>query len=405
MPTLNSPYIQPTISPYSYATNGLMNLPQQQRQQGQQTESGIGIGDIYDLSKKAYDLGGRSILPSGVATAIDDFGYNVFGVGQKVAGPGLDALSGSSAASLPWATSAPAAEGVAGGLSTSFTPMNIGAGIAGGFAANKVFGGGVGTDVGSAAGGMIGSIGGPVGTLVGSFIGGGIGSLFGNKKPSNRQQVGGVDFNTGKYQKEASLAVSQSGEKFSPQNAGLRDAYANASADLIQYLRNSGAEQTEAMNQVVMLFGDRSGYEFFWEKPDMTPEEKDPNNRKTENFGKDLGAFGEGLSDSIMSKFNLTGEQMAEAKAVFNRSLQQAGPAGATQQNAAGPRVPLVGGRKNTTWDDYMQRKLELDAQAERTTAAPKIAPTQTESRTTKPILDDFGGGRGKSIAGDAVPV
>lgn len=70
-----------------------------------------------------------------------------------------------------------------------FTPGNALAGFAGGFLANKVFGGGVGTSVGSAAGGIAGSaaagllsLAGPAGwalAALGAFAGGGIGSLFG----------------------------------------------------------------------------------------------------------------------------------------------------------------------------------------------------------------------------------
>lgn len=60
-----------------------------------------------------------------------------------------------------------------------------GAGILGGFAANAVFGGGAGTNIGATIGGGIGSIWGPLGAGVGSFLGGAIGSLFGGGKKAS----------------------------------------------------------------------------------------------------------------------------------------------------------------------------------------------------------------------------
>jgi hypothetical protein len=312
-----------------------------------------------DIASKARNLGNISntVFNPATAKAVDAFGHSTFGIGNIAQAPG------------PYLPGAAAPTGIADGLSTNFTPANAIGGFAGGFAANKVFGEGTGTSVGSTLGGIVGSFGGPLGSAAGAFIGGGIGSMF-NSKPSNRLQVGGINFDTGEYDAAGSQRFSQQGEKYSPQNASLRDTYSSAASDTIKYLRSIGAEQTTALNSLVVKVGDRSGYSYFWEPKPQSQDtvdfrgaqvnkelfEMSDADKGQKDFGKDPAAFSDGLREDILGKFNLTPEQAEEARQVFDaRAATSSGGENTQQGGRLQAAIPMVAGRK--TFKEYVNQK------------------------------------------------
>jgi len=139
---------------------------------------------------------------SGIGTSISSLGVNGFNalsglgttgtsVAQGIAGVGqnVNGLFGS--------TGNLGADFVTGGIATA------GAGIAGNFLGNAVFGdsknGSTGGSIGAVVGGVVGSIipviGTALGAAIGGFLGNGIGSLIGGK--SNNSAISEFDFGTG----------------------------------------------------------------------------------------------------------------------------------------------------------------------------------------------------------------
>lgn len=297
-------------------------------------------------------------------------------IGSNLLGGSGQVYTGALENALPWqAAGSPVSPTVASSMPKGMTTSagsglaNAGAGLVGGLAANAVFGGGTGTNVGSAVGtgaAMLAGLG-PVGIGIGAFLGGGLGSLFGKKKPSNKLQVGGINMATGQYDPEGSKLFSQSGNKFSEKNAAIRDAYSMASADMVKFLRDSGAQQKEEVGNLVIRAGDRSGYDYFFEKPTKSTETVDfrgsqrnkelmnmsDSERNIQSFGKDINKFGEGLQAGILSKFNLTPEQEAQARAMFNAKVSSiTNPQGSAAQ---GMPIPMIAPK--TTFDEFMQQQ------------------------------------------------
>jgi len=327
---------------------------------GEQQSSSPDVTGLIKVGKNLVTNTGPSILPSGVANAVDDIGRS-FGVGKvmELPGPSLPNVYGP----------APAGVGTQGGLSTNFSAANVGAGLAGGFAANAVFGGGMGTNVGSTLGGIAGSFGGPVGSFIGSFLGGGIGSMFGKKKPSNRLQVGGINMATGEYDSEGAKLFSQSGKKFSEGNAKIRDAYSMAAADMVKFLRQNNAEQVGEFGNLVIRVGDRSGYDYFFETPTNSTEtvdfrgsqrnaelmNKQDSERNIQSFGRDLDKFNQGLQSGILDKFKASPELAEQARQLFMQRVQELGGLPGQAQGMSKPLAmakPMVAGKK--TFKEFM---------------------------------------------------
>ena len=78
----------------------------------------------------------------------------------------------------------PATGGQGGATALGYSALNIGAGFAGNYVGQQVFGGDT-TGIGSGVGGAIGSIWGPIGTAIGSFLGEGLETALGNIKTAN----------------------------------------------------------------------------------------------------------------------------------------------------------------------------------------------------------------------------
>jgi hypothetical protein len=358
LPVMNVP-TAPQIAMQYPVGGSIMNLNQgsQVNATGQAQDSG-GFNFLSNTPSNPLSTG--TVFNPGTAAAVDQFGNSAFGIGKlaEVPGPSLPGAMGP----------APNGVGVEGGLSSNFSGANLAAGAIGGFAANKVFGGGIGTNIGSTIGGIAGSFGGPIGTAIGSFIGGGIGSMFGKKKPSNRLQVGGINMATGQYDAEGSKLFSQKDNKFSEANARVRDAYSMATADMVKYLRESDATPKEEVGNLVIRVGDRSGYDYFFEKTPTSNATQDfrgsqrnaelmnmqDSERNIQSFGKDANAFGEGLQNGVLSKFNATPEQLDQAKKIFAAKVNELSAAQGGGGNLSMP-IPMVAPKR--TFDEFMQQK------------------------------------------------
>ena len=144
------------------------------------------------------------------------------------------------------------------GLAEGFNPLNIGAGLAGNFLANSLFGGnrGVGATIGSGLGGVVGGglagsgilglsglglgpVGIAAGALLGSFGGNVLGGLFGGK-PSSREQAGVVDLTTGALVERSGLG----GKKFSQENFDAVTALADFAGSITNTLGGIAEELT-----------------------------------------------------------------------------------------------------------------------------------------------------------------
>ena len=325
---------------------------------GQTQDSGGGFDFLSNMPSNPLSTG--TVFNPGTAAAVDQFGQSVFGIGKiaELPGPSLPGAMGP----------APNGVGVEGGLSGNFSGANMAAGAIGGFAASKVFGGGMGTNIGSTLGGIAGSFGGPIGAALGSFIGGGIGSMFGKKKPSNRLQVGGINMATGQYDTQGANLFSQKDNKFSEGNARIRDAYSMATADMVKYLRDNGAQPKEEMGNLVIRVGDRSGYDYFFEKTPQSNATQDfrgsqrnaelmnmqDSERNIQSFGKDPAKFAEGLQNGVLGKFNATPEQLEQAKKIFAAKVGELSAVPGTGSNLSMP-IPMVAPRRS--FDEFMQQK------------------------------------------------
>jgi hypothetical protein len=384
--------------------------------------------DIAQTGKTLYKgltSNNPTVLPTGVANAVDNFGQSVLGVGNVVPlqGPPTPGFVGP----------APAGTGVEGGLSTNFSPANIAGGVAGGLAANAVFGGGTGTNVGSAIGGIAGSfIPIPfVGTALGSFIGGGIGSMFGNKKPSSKRHTASFDFSNANI-----LDTGYMEGKFSDRNDKLSKGYANLLGSITSGLGVFGEKEQGVGITADNLRG--LGFSYGSNAPDREVKDFD---QRVKNF-KSEGEFLNGFFDDFTERFGErlsqdqrnalattdftsgnTPEKLAELAGKLNIDPNKVlgayqnihGSSAATQQQQMGTPTPMVAGRQNTNWDDFMQRKLELEAQrkaksmpnatgaaAKNQQVQPKIAPQSSTGalggRTGGQVNTQPTSGLGKTI-------
>jgi len=143
----------------------------------QPQQGGGGLGGLQAVSALGKAPSG---FKTGITSFVDDFGYDVFGVGNKVYGPYTGAQPFTSGVS----------DGLGSQIANTFTPTNALGGFAGGLVAdafglsndNMLINAGAST-VGAIAGQIAIPI--PfVGSAVGSFIGSSIGGLFDGSDPN-----------------------------------------------------------------------------------------------------------------------------------------------------------------------------------------------------------------------------
>lgn len=317
---------------------------------------GVGGSDFLSLGKNAYDFvsGGfsgltDSVLSGGVGRAVDSFGHSAFGIGVNH--------------TLPAGVQGPV--GVQGGFSNVFSPVNIGAGMAGSYAASALFGEGMGTSIGAGVGGLgagaaaaalnLGPIGAAALIFGGSLLGGGLGSLF-NKKPSSKLQSGQVDLETGEILGRGGLTGKK---KFSQANFDKVTTLSQTSAALAQIIGAEGELSIAAGNRDGLAFsfghdahgisayptaeeGLRGGFqnpnEFFDALIDEMMESVDDINESVNialeniDFGEGEKALAQALSDvEFAAAFDKLGEQPEIVSAVeqaieaLNKSFEDMG--------------------------------------------------------------------------------
>ncbi len=246
-----------------------------------------GIANLLSMGSSGLNLLknglNTSIFSGGTAAAIDSFGYNVFGIGNKLILPG-----GAEGAS------------VMGGASGSFTPGAAVAGFAGNFGANALFGDrGIGADIGGALGGIGGTLATQaittalamtpfaplapfLGPLLGSFGGNVLGGLFGGKK-SDATAAGAYNLVTG------SADLSDLGSKTSQANKDFREAVSTFSSGLVQQLITDTQKYVDA--NLTLQIGSRDGLRYGL------------NGAGERNFGGNSAEFFKNLTKDLVGLF------------------------------------------------------------------------------------------------------
>lgn len=136
-----------------------------------------------------------------------------------------------------------------------------GAGLAGGFASNAIFGStsGIGTSLGGLGGGLggaalltpfLGAAGGPVGAFLGAIAGGGLESLFGGDNSGNNTGFANFNLTTG------SVNAAGVGKSFNPENVSGAEALAQGLVVLAQSIGGSSfAGRVDISNNGGIKFG------------------------------------------------------------------------------------------------------------------------------------------------------
>lgn len=177
-------------------------------------------------------------------------------------------------------------------------------------------GGGLGGAGGAALGAYYGSIVPGIGTITGAVVGGLLGSLggglFGNNKPSDFTQAGGINITSGGIVDRYAKEESSTGKKYNDQIAKLRDNIQTGASAYTKWLVDNGATLKDPNDNKDMLFivGGRDGFRTAelpngWDKSQRIPEQKLPGYTK---YGKDFKAYSNGISSSIQEKYNIPEE-------------------------------------------------------------------------------------------------
>ncbi|MEM1142724.1 MAG: hypothetical protein AAGI88_09080 [Pseudomonadota bacterium] len=271
-----------------------------------------GIGSIFSGGGIS---GAATSLLGGIGNAGAGL-YNAIGSGASFLAdfgiPGMDALSVASFGR--------------GMTTTGWGALgNLGAGLAGGFLGQRVFGEGSG--IGSALGGIGGSIfGGPIGAALGSFLGSGIDALFGGGKPSQ-------NFTSVRFASNDRPTAGLSAGGFDQFDTGT-DTTNSAAMDIVQTLNQFRQILGGSNQDVVFNVGDQNGL-YLGDTTGRGPSGGPNFNGYTFNYGDDAEGFfvhafqqmvsgadhlGEALQ-SLLMKFDGTSEQlMAFSGAMINVS-------------------------------------------------------------------------------------
>jgi Glycine zipper len=250
---LPQPYMQVSQSNFNAAAN-----PQTAQAQSPQG-TGVNASSLLQNASTLNNLTGSKVggsLFNGVSNTINNLGASYLGTAipaSEVAAGGVPtALSGGSAteaAAIADANSFGPISGIAGSSSalgaTSLTGFLGAAGIGyfgGGVLANLLGENQTGGSIGGAIGATIGTAIFPgVGSVVGGIIGSVAGGLFGNNKPSDMTQVGGVKIASGKVNPVYQSQESSTGSEFNANNQSNASTMQQGAANLSQWLLANGA--------------------------------------------------------------------------------------------------------------------------------------------------------------------
>jgi len=217
--------------------------------------------------------GGSGLLfNSGAANAVNQF---LGGQGANFIGPAAPTALGNAAGNL----------GSVGGAAGAF---------GGNLLANSLFGDrGAGANIGGIIGSVVCSfIPVPIlGPAIGSFIGNTIGGLFGNKKPSDKMQLGFVDLGSGELFDRQGLGgvdPNNPGKKFSKENFDAVTRFAALAKQISDAVGGTG--------NVRFDIGDRDGLrlKFAQNAADLNLS------HDVRSFGQDKSAFTEALVEGIV---------------------------------------------------------------------------------------------------------
>ena len=226
---------KPILVPFATAIGGSLGLSSKAIEGVTDQLGGEGLGGLLSFASL-----GKSLISPELGGMLGTFGADV----ARLFGAGTG-------------TQASVSNNIVG-LAEGFNPLNIGAGLAGNFLANSLFGGnrGVGATIGSGLGGVVGGglagsgilglsglglgpVGIAAGALLGSFGGNVLGGLFGGK-PSSREQAGVVDLTTGALVERSGLG----GKKFSQENFDAVTALADFAGSITTTLGGIAEELT-----------------------------------------------------------------------------------------------------------------------------------------------------------------
>lgn len=262
----------------------------------------------------------------GVGSAVD-FGTGTAGAvtGEGGVGAGVDWGTGAANAGVAGSTPTWAAAGSYLGYAGA---GYFGGGLLAGALGENAEGGSIGGAAGAVAGGFagaatlgaaLGSAAGPVGALAGGIIGATVGGLFGNNKPSDSTQVGGINLGTGQINSAYANQESDTGSKFNQANANTRNTAQLGAANLAQWLQANGATPMNAQNaaqtNLVIKVGSRDGYQIGTQGPNGL------NYSTTLPSSTSQTGLNDAVSQSVLSQYNLTPALQNQIKTINSGSF------------------------------------------------------------------------------------
>lgn len=164
-----------------------------------QIGAAFGLGSATSAASAATSAGGALSGAGGIMGAINGGMGGLMGSISGAYG-GLSNIAGSlgfDSLAQGFGTQATIFNNAGWGQGLAYGAVGLGAGLAGNFLGNAIFGDSKYGSTGATIGGIVGSAFGPLGTLAGSFIGNGLGSLFGNNAADLTRST--VNLNTGQY--------------------------------------------------------------------------------------------------------------------------------------------------------------------------------------------------------------
>lgn len=274
----------------------------------------VGSSQVLAATPLLSKVGTAGIAISG-ATALTGGSTQLVAVPATYT-PGLAGAS-EAATGVTQVGGAPATSSVGSGLQTAGAYAT--AALAGYWGGSKIAemldGNPTGGAIGGSAGATIGMYaGGPVGAIIGGLAGSTLGQFFGNNKPSDFTQAGGINLNTQSVVDRYAKEESSTGKKYNSNVAKLRDNVQQGASAFTKWLIDNGATPKEDPNgkQKDMLFivGGRDGFRTAvldngWDKTKRIPVEQLP---EYKSYGKDYKAYSTGIANDILSKYNVPDE-------------------------------------------------------------------------------------------------
>lgn len=262
-----------------------------------------------------------SAIQTNITNPINAFGNSAFGLSS---GTSAGAEAGAS-----WTGAT-----LSGVLGSAGAGYGAGGAIAGLLGENQT-GGSVGGALGGVAGDLfgaaaaawtgIGALGGPIGIGIGILAGAVLGGLFGNNKPSDMTQVGGIDIAKGAVNPVYAQQESSTGDKYDQNDATLRDTAQMGAGNLAQYLLANGATPinqpgANAPAALIMQVGNRDGYRVDLQGPYNNGEVV-----PISNAGQDSGKFIQNVTSAVLSQYNLPDSLKTQLANINNGAFYDSG--------------------------------------------------------------------------------